>query len=335
MFAIYAIVAAAQVATPPLATPQLEPLAFLAGHCWQGTFANGQVDTHCFEPVYGGRFLRDRHEVTGGERVYAGESLYGWNAEAGRVEYTYWNTSGGISRGSMVPRDGHLDFGDQVHRTRDGREIRISTAWHRVGDDAYEARSTGGADPTASRIVRYVRVDRAPVAVRESPLADGGRTLTHEVFVPAPPAQVYAAFATPEGWRSWAVPLAWRSAEDPDLFETSYQPDAAPGDARNIRQRFVLRVPDRLVAFRTVQTPTGFPHSEAFQRVTNLVELEPLGAGTRVRLSGLGYPAGAAGDALIAFFREGNRTSLEQLRTRFANGPIDWAARQRASSSAR
>src|SRR5688500_19041631 len=99
--------------TPPpaMATPQLEPMAFLAGHCWQGTFTDGKVDTHCFEPVYGGRFLRDRHEVTGGGSIYAGETLYGWNAETNRVEYTYWNTSGGISRGSMVPRGAMLDFG--------------------------------------------------------------------------------------------------------------------------------------------------------------------------------------------------------------------------------
>jgi hypothetical protein len=61
------------------------------------------------------------------------------------------------------------------------------------------------------------------------------------------------------------------------------------------------------------------------------VELEPAGSGTRVRLSGIGYPAGAAGDALLGFFREGNRSTLEQLRARFVTGPVDWAARQAAA----
>jgi len=101
-----------------------------------------------------------------------------------------------------------------------------------------------------------------------------------------------------------------------------------PGDTGNIRQQFLLRVPSRLIVFRTVQTPPRFPHAAEFKQVTSVVEIEPAGSGTRVRLSGVGYPAGAAGDTLLGFFREGNRTSLQQLRTRFVSGPIDWTARR-------
>jgi uncharacterized protein YndB with AHSA1/START domain len=159
---------------------------------------------------------------------------------------------------------------------------------------------------------------------------DGTRTLSHELVVPATPQQVYAAFTTPEGWRTWAVPHAWTVAGDPDLLETSYGPAATPGDRNNIQQRFVLRVPHRLVAFRTVQTPPRFPHAAQFKQVVSLVELEPAGSGTRVRLSGVGYPAGAEGDTLLGFFREGNRTTLEQLRARFVSGPFNWQARAAA-----
>ena len=177
-----------------------------------------------------------------------------------------------------------------------------------------------------------MQAETAAVRHQEQTNADGTRTLTHEIFVPAPPEQVYAAFANAEGWRTWAVPHAWTVAGDPDLLETSYGPAATLGDPNNIQQRFVLRVPSRLIAFSTVQTPPRFPHAAEFKQVTSLVELEPMGSGTRVRLSGVGYPAGAAGDTLLGFFREGNRTSLEQLRARFITGPIDWAARQRAAA---
>lgn len=140
----------------------LEPIAFLVGHCWRGEFTSrAQTDTHCFEPIYGGRHVRDRHEVKdkGGKVTYSGETLYSWDAKLGRVEYTYVASDGGVSRGSMVPKEGALDFGDQLYSGPDGAQINISTLWRRAGDDAYEAVSRSSANPTGERVVRYIRVD--------------------------------------------------------------------------------------------------------------------------------------------------------------------------------
>lgn len=138
---------------------ELEPLRFLVGGCWRGTFKDGAVDTHCFESVFGGRHVRDRHEVTGPGGVYRGETLYSWNGAAKQVEYTYWNSSGGISRGSMAATADGLDFGDETYTGADGRKTRIATMWRKAGAGSYETVSTGGADPTGSRVVRYTRVD--------------------------------------------------------------------------------------------------------------------------------------------------------------------------------
>jgi hypothetical protein len=52
----------------------LTPLAFLAGSCWKGEFAEGgSFDRHCFEWAYDGKFLRDRHVVTGKRGPYVRE----------------------------------------------------------------------------------------------------------------------------------------------------------------------------------------------------------------------------------------------------------------------
>jgi len=61
-----------------------QPLAYLAGACWKGTFPDGkQADEHCFSWMYGGKFLRDRHTVHGEvDPVYLGETSYFWNASA-------------------------------------------------------------------------------------------------------------------------------------------------------------------------------------------------------------------------------------------------------------
>jgi len=155
--------------------------------------------------------------------------------------------------------------------------------------------------------------------------ADGTVSLSHEVVVAAPPEQVWAAIATVDGWKSWAVPVAWIPAERPNVIETSYNPAAAPGDAMNIENEFVARVQGQKLVFHTIKAPAGFPHFDALRRVTQTFELTPDGTATRVRLTGTGYGDDAPGKAVLAFFRGGNRVSLEMLRDRFASGPINWA----------
>jgi len=144
---------------PPPLRAELEPLRFLLGHCWRGEFRNGSVDTHCFESVYGGQHVRDRHEVTGSGAPYRGETLYSLNGTSKQVEYIYWNSSGGVSRGTMAPKGDALDFGNETYTGADGRKMTISTMWRKVGPNAYETVSTSAADPTGSRVVRYRRVD--------------------------------------------------------------------------------------------------------------------------------------------------------------------------------
>lgn len=155
--------------------------------------------------------------------------------------------------------------------------------------------------------------------------ADGTHTLAHEVVVGAPIGDVWAAISTPQGWTTWAVPLAWSDPADRDLLETSYDPAAQPGQPQTIRQLFILRIPGRLLAWRTIKAPAGFPDFDSFSRVTSIFELIPeSGSRTRVRLTMTGYADDEAGRRLIGFFDRGNALSLERLRRRFSDGPIDW-----------
>lgn len=140
------------------ASAPLAPLQFLVGHCWRGEIAGGkQVDTHCYEDVYGGKHVRDRHEVTGGKSIYRGETIFSWNAKLGHVEYTYWNSLGGVSRGTMTVKDGVLDFGDESYTGSDGKIRKIATSW-RPSEKSYEVISTENG-VTGGRVTTYKRVD--------------------------------------------------------------------------------------------------------------------------------------------------------------------------------
>lgn len=149
----------AKIAPAPPLRAELEPLRFLLGHCWRGEFKSGAVDRHCFESAYGGQHVRDRHEVIGPAAPYRGETLYSWDGAAKRVGYTYWSSTGGVSRGTMAATPEGLDFGDETYIGANGRKMTISTTWRKVGADSYETVSRSGADPTGSRVVRYTRVD--------------------------------------------------------------------------------------------------------------------------------------------------------------------------------
>lgn len=116
---------------------QLQPLGFLVGSCWSGKFENGAVDTHCFEPMLGGHFIRDRHEVTGGKAVYAGETVYSWDAKRHAIAYTYWASDGGVATGDvMTSKDGELEFPGSY--TADGKEVQLKSVWKRTGVDSYD-----------------------------------------------------------------------------------------------------------------------------------------------------------------------------------------------------
>jgi len=175
------------------------------------------------------------------------------------------------------------------------------------------------------RLIALALVLAAPAANAQTIVteADGTRTLTVETLVAAPPAAVWQEISTAEGWMRWAVPKAWLAG---DVLETAYDPAAQPGAAGNIEQRFLERVPGRSLVFRTIKTPAGFPHAEAFMQVTSRIALIPEGKGTRVRLTGAHYPAGAAGDELLGFFKTGNQQTLDHLAARFTLAPLDFLA---------
>ncbi len=129
------------LASPALAESQpashFEPQAFLAGSCWKGTFPDGKrTDEHCFEWIYGGQHLRDRHVVAGGSAPYGGETIYYFDAPSKTVQYLYINMLGGASRGSVTAREGALVFPEEKYS--DGKqEQTYRSSWRREGDDAY------------------------------------------------------------------------------------------------------------------------------------------------------------------------------------------------------
>jgi len=141
----------------------LQPLQFLVGHCWAGDFPNGMgKDTHCFEPMYGRKFIRDKHVLKGKQGDYFGETTYAFDPRAKQIVYWYFSSDGDIDSSSVLPVADGFDFPER-HLTQP-QDLTMRTHWKRVGDDRYIAlneKKTGDGAWQTEWKVEYVRVGAA------------------------------------------------------------------------------------------------------------------------------------------------------------------------------
>jgi uncharacterized protein YndB with AHSA1/START domain len=166
--------------------------------------------------------------------------------------------------------------------------------------------------------------------------ADGARTLIQSIVVDAELPEVWRALTTSEGWRGWAAPVAWVDFRLDGIIETSYRRSAQAGDPANIRNRVIAYLPMRMFAIRNVQAPpnAGFD-VPTFQSLHTVVMLDATGPrSTRVTFAQPGYRSGEAFDGVFRHFAAGNGWTLEQLRKRFIDGPVDWDKRAAEAAAA-
>ena len=124
---------------PAESVSPLAALGWLAGSCWTGTFSDGKTkDFICYEWALGGKHLRSRHHVEGGQQPYSGEAFYSYDRKAKTIHYNYFNSDGDVLRGEVVlTADGATFPSEKV--TIDGKSSEIRSTWKRKGPDAYAA----------------------------------------------------------------------------------------------------------------------------------------------------------------------------------------------------
>ncbi len=117
----------------------LQPMSFLAGACWKGTMPDGkQTDEHCFSWVYEGRYLRDVHTVHAeGRPDYVGETVYYLDPSTNKLNYLYFENSGGIGRGTAELQADKFVFPEADYLAA-GYSLKYRAQWSKVDDSAYE-----------------------------------------------------------------------------------------------------------------------------------------------------------------------------------------------------
>lgn len=154
-----------------------------------------------------------------------------------------------------------------------------------------------------------------------------GRVLCLEAELAAPVAEVWGLWASSEQLQTWLAPVAAIDLRPGGMMESAYDPAGRIGAEGNILNRVVAVSPMQSLSIQVARAPPGFPHPEEVRELVTLIELLPAGErSTRVRVSMTGFQAGAAYDELYAFFARGNAWTLQKLRERVVDGPVDWRA---------
>jgi len=158
------------------------------------------------------------------------------------------------------------------------------------------------------------------LAAAAAPAAE--RAIELETTVPAPVAEVWTAWTTTAGIKTFFAPDARVELRVDGPFEIFINPLDEPGRRGADDMRILAFQEERMLAF-TWNAPPHLPAARA-QRTHVVVRLFPVEGGTRVTLRHDGWGDGGEWDQAFAYFSKAWPGVLANLRKRFETGPIDW-----------
>jgi len=165
----------------------------------------------------------------------------------------------------------------------------------------------------------------ATLAARGIALAAPERMIEKQALVAAPIADVWKAWTTTEGVKSFFAPDANVEARSGGPFEIYMNPYAEPGLKGADDMRFLALQSPTMLSF-TWNAPPSQPEIRA-QRTVVIVRLRAVDERqTEVTLHHLGWGEGEKWDATYGYFDRAWGNVVANLRKRFAEGPIDFTA---------
>ncbi|MGE0710087.1 MAG: SRPBCC domain-containing protein [Planctomycetota bacterium] len=155
--------------------------------------------------------------------------------------------------------------------------------------------------------------DAAP---RRRDLDPAAPALRLSVEVPAEPARVWAAWTTSAGFEGFFGVPCWIELEPGGAYELYFDGEQPLGARGSEGCRVLSYLPERMLSF-SWNAPPDFGELRG-QHTWVVLELEPLGPGTRVSLTQLGWGVGGRWPELQAYFERAWGMVLATLRGHFA-----------------
>jgi uncharacterized protein YndB with AHSA1/START domain len=147
-------------------------------------------------------------------------------------------------------------------------------------------------------------------------------SIVSQAIVGAPAERVWEAFTTKAGMESWMAANGDIEPRVGGRMRTSHRKDADLDGDTSIHHTILRLEPARLLSYRTIKSPAGFPFASSIGQTWTEIQLEPVDADrTRVTVTMRGYTADPEMQKMRAFFEWGNRATLDALVKKFAAVP--------------
>lgn len=141
-----------------------------------------------------------------------------------------------------------------------------------------------------------------------------------EGVVNAPVPEVWKAWTTEEGLKSWLAPHADIDLRLGGVMRVNYAADGTLDDAKTIENEIIAFDPEHMLAIRVSKSPADFPFQATIREMWTVLyfDPEPTG-GTHLRIVGLGFREAEESQKMRQFFERGNAFTLEQLQQHFGS----------------
>lgn len=151
------------------------------------------------------------------------------------------------------------------------------------------------------------------------------RVLDKTVEVKASLAEVWWAWSTREGVKTFFAPDARVELRPLGAYEMLFMPDAPVGQKGGEGCRVLAFAPMEMLAFEWNFPPSIPSLRGSDARTWVMVEMVESAPGTvKVRLRQLGWQPGEDWEKGLAYFDRAWDVVLSRLQSRFASGPVDW-----------
>lgn len=138
---------------------------------------------------------------------------------------------------------------------------------------------------------------------------------TDEFEIEASIDNVWNAFTTTEGLKSWVAPLADIDFRVGGKWRANYNENGELGDASTIENTILCYDPKRMLSMKATGFPEGFEFAEAAKETWSVFYFSKVtDTKTRITIVGLGYTDTEQSRKLREFFKPANKYSMDQLK---------------------